>query len=150
MLVGEVLVGVLGRRRGEHVRQERREAQQHEPATVRLIEHFPDSAVCDRPLRERGVPAGLEQVATQRRKEEQCQRAQPERDPPRLWPEVGDRQRDDRDREPASRGEREHRQREGTRTLRCFFDNGDAAHHKGGIGEGPSEHLTAGEDLEGG
>ena len=30
------------------------------------------------------------------------------------------------------------------------FDNGDAAHHKGGIGEGPSEHLAAGEDLEGG
>ena len=76
------------------------------------------------------------------------ERAGDVRDPPAVVADVGERQRDDGEREPEAAREREHRRGVGARAVGRFFDDRDAGDDERRVDERALEHLRAGEDYE--
>ena len=131
MDVGEVLVRELRRRRAEDVEQEGDRGEEDESAPVTLVPNVSHPAAIDVGSGQRLVAAGLGQPPPDHRREQDRERAERERDAPRLATDVGERQDDHGDREAEAAGEREHRCRVGAAPSGRLFDDGDGGDRRG-------------------
>ena len=83
-----------------------------------------------------------------RAREEDRERAGDVRDAPAVVADVGERQRDDGEREAEAAGERQHRRGVRARAFGCLFDHRDAGDDQGRVHARALQHLRGGEDLD--